>query len=583
MFRVKALALLRKALKAVVPYPLRAKARALLGTTKRALAPYHLRAIGQALLRNAKDALAPYLLGSARMMGVWRAEDVPFCPAKPRQRRARATASIRKLRRLNRQAITALNNVDIAGCIRNAMPGATAPCTEGEIGNLWIKEQACFCLAVALLQGLGRLDEAVLWWRERKRLAAAIVRHYLRKHNFVHDPRDLYFDQFWSANVGHIALLGIHVKRNLLEGKPYRTLTLLRTPQRNLGNPCLVDYWQKYFTLADPPSNRAFSFDYLQYGSKYLYLEERLAGPETYFWQAYAEFSRAWEQAGGGALLELSKQDIHRGKQALTAMGIPRGAWYVCLHVRSKGFKSVHEGLQDSLNADITTYDLAIDAIVKRGGWVIRMGDPSMPKLPARNGVVDYAHSPQKADWMDIFLCGTCWFYVGTSSGLAYVPNLFAIPCVFTNWFPTGTRPLNGTDIFIPKMHWYDEQNEFAPFAESLAPPLGHIHANPTLRALGVSLKDNTREDLRDVVVEMLDRLEAKASYTAEDKHLQARFDAVATNSRSFGNARIGRDFVRKYRRLLPWGEACRQKGAGQASEASPAQDLPNSVYAGGE
>jgi len=63
-------------------------------------------------------------------------------------------------------------------------------------------------------------------------------------------------------------------------------------------------------------------------------------------------------------------------------------------------------------------------------------------------------------------------------------------------------------------------------------------------------------------VVEMLDRLEAKAAYTAEDKHLQSRFDAVATNSRSFGNARIGRDFIRKYRRLLPSGDACGQKAA---------------------
>jgi putative glycosyltransferase (TIGR04372 family) len=228
----------------------------------------------------------------------------------------------------------------------------------------------------------------------------------------------------------------------------------------------------------------------------------------------------------------------------------------------------VHEGLQDTLNADITTYDLAIDAIVERGGWVIRMGDPSMPRLPARKGVVDYAHSPHKADWMDVFLCATCRFYVGTSSGLAYVPNLFWTPCVLTNWFPTGTRPLNGTDLFIPKMHWYDAQNDLAPFAESLAPPLGHIHASPTLRAMGVSLKDNTREDLRDVVVEMLDRLEARAVYTAEDAYLQARFDAVANNSRSFGNARIGRDFIRKYRRLLPSGEVCGQEGAGEAAQA---------------
>jgi putative glycosyltransferase (TIGR04372 family) len=528
-----------------------------------------LKAKGQAMLGKAKGVLAPYLLRSARMMGLWRAEDAPFPSANPHGRRAETTASIDDLRRLNRQAITALNDVDIAGCIRDAMPAATLSCTDGEIEKLQIKDEACFYLAVGLLQGLGRLDEAVFWWREQKRLSAAIVQHYLKQRDLVSDLHDPIFDQFWSSHVGHTALLGIHVKKNLLEGKPYRSLMLLRAPEPNPGNRYLVNQWQKYFRLVERPADMPYPLNYLRYAAKNLFLEERLLGPETYFWQAYAEISRAWEQAGGGPLLELSNPDIRRGKQALAAMGIPRGAWYVCLHVRSAGFKVLHEGLQKTLNADIMTYDLAIDAIVERGGWVIRMGDPSMPKLPARKRVVDYAHSPHKSDWMDIFLCGTCWFYVGTSSGLAYVPNLFEVPCVFTNWFPTGARPLNSSDIFIPKLHWYDEQDDFVPFTESLAPPLGHIHANPTLRALGVSLKDNTREELRDVVVEKLDRLEAKATYTAEDNHLQAHFDAVAINSRSFGNARIGRDFI--------------QKGTGQATHASPLHGSANPKYAGGE
>jgi len=493
------------------------------------------------------------------------------------------TSSIGDLRRFIQRASTALDNVDIARCISNLMPVVSAPCTDDEIDKLQIKEEACLYLSVAVLQGLGRLDEAVLWWREQNRIADAINRTYLRKRNFVHNSRNLCFGAFWSGNVGHLALLGIHVKRNLLEGKPYRRLTLFRHPDPNAGNRFLVDHWKKYFTIAEQSNNLAFAPDHLGFGFKFLFLEDRLMGPEAYFWRAYSEISRAWEQASGGPLLELSEQEVQRGQQTLADMGIPRGAWYACLHVRSAGFKSVHERLQDTLNADIATYVLAIDAIVKRGGWVIRMGDPSMPKLPARAGVVDYAHSPHKKNWMDIFLCATCRFYVGTSSGLAYVPNLFGTPAVFTNWFPTGTRPLNGTDVFIPKMHWYDGQNDFAPFAESLAPPLGHIHAKSTLRALGVSLEDNTREDLHDVVVEMLDRLEAKAVYTAEDEHIQARFDAVATYSRSFGNARIGRDFIRKYRRLLPSAEASGQPGICQTSEASSAQNLPKAMHAGTE
>jgi putative glycosyltransferase (TIGR04372 family) len=443
------------------------------------------------------------------------------------------------------QAYHALNAVDIGKCLRLALPAATAAAGDDDLERLQIKEYACQCMCVALLQGLGKLDEAVFWWRERKRTVERIIQGFA----YV-DPRQQLFNAFWTSHVGHTALLGVHVKRNLLEGEPLRKLVLARPRGETPGNRRLVDYWQKYLTVIDYRMAEDTSPDVL-YGSKYLFLEERPDGSETYFWQAYAEISQAWERSGGGALLELDSEDRQDGRSRLADMGVPQDAWFVCLHVRSMGFKSFHEQLQFPLNADIRSYDAAIDAIVERGGWVVRMGDPSMPQLAPRQGVVDYAHSYQKADWMDLFLCASCRFFIGTSSGLGYVPNLFGVPGVFTNWFPTGTRPLNSADLYIPKLHWYEAQAELAPFDESLAPPLGHVHAAPALRELGVSIRDNSAEDVRDVVLEMLDRLDGKAEYTDADRALQQRFGAVAEASRCFGNARIGRDFLRKHRELL--------------------------------
>jgi putative glycosyltransferase (TIGR04372 family) len=463
------------------------------------------------------------------------------------------------------RAVVALDDTDIAGCVRYVKPVASLSCSDEEIDKLFVKEEACHYLGVAYLQGLGQLDNAVFWWRERSRTAERIARH------FVGDPalnaHKPIFDSFWTRHLGHTAVLGIHVKRHLLEGPPYVPLTLVGTPDSNPGNPCLVNHLQKYFDFVESTAHLPFPDRYVRYLSRNMYLEPSLLGPHTYYWQVYAEISRAWEQAGGEALLELSEKEVQRGKQALAGMGLPRGAWYVCLHVRSVGYKATHEALQAALNADIRTYDLAMDAIVERGGWVVRMGDRSMPKLPRRRGVVDYAHSAQKTDWMDVFLWGTCRFYVGTSSGPAYVPNLFGVPSVFTNWFPTGTRPLNSADLYIPKLHWYQSDGDFAPFLESLAPPLGYIHINQTLKRLGVTIQENTREELRDVVVEMLDRLEAKTLYTAEDGELQTAFNLAATHARSYGNARIGRDFVRKYRRLLPSASLPAHRADGRAGE----------------
>ena len=55
-------------------------------------------------------------------------------------------------------------------------------------------------------------------------------------------------------------------------------------------------------------------------------------------------------------------------------MGVPEDAWFAVCHVREGGFK----GEEKFRDADITTYFEAFNEIVKRGGWVIRMGDNTM-------------------------------------------------------------------------------------------------------------------------------------------------------------------------------------------------------------
>jgi putative glycosyltransferase (TIGR04372 family) len=488
-----------------------------------------------------------YLRAGVQSLALW----LPDGATRPLGRRIRESVEghigLHDDRRVLDDGISALSSVRIDDAVRNLTAVATLPCRKTDIDKLRLKETACLYLGVALLQGQGRLDDAVFWWRERNRIAATIARHY-----GAHDPSEQIFDQFWPSHIGHTALLAIYVKRNLLQGRPYRKFYLLCPDGLSHGNRCLVDHWRNHFTLVAAEEQMPFSPEYLRYTAKNIYLEPLSDGVDNYFWQAYAEISRAWEQGGFGPLLALSHEELRRGDIALESLGVPKNAWYVCLHARSAGYKNMHDDLHDTLNADIYSYDLAVGAIVERGGWVIRMGDPSMPQLPPMTNVIDYAHSRQKSALMDIFLCATCRFYVGTSSGLAYVPPLFGVRSVLTNWFPVGTRPLNSDDLFIPKLHQYDADNRYVPFADSLAPPLGHIHARHTLAALGISVKDNTREDLRDIVIEMIDRLDNRLVDAADDEPLQARFNAVADTSRSYGNARIGRDFIRKHENLLP-------------------------------
>lgn len=442
----------------------------------------------------------------------------------------------------------ALNDLRIADAVRLLTRAVTLNCADSDIEKLWIRREAAKNLGVALHHGLGRLDEAVCWWR-----AAVAFTSLITKQNQSPVLRDAQiYDDFWSTHIGHTAILGVMIKRDILCGEADKRRYLVRAPAQNTGNPYLVEQMARFCTLADRIPQFTLPEGYTAAFGKFFWIDNRLSGPATYAWQVLAEVSRAWEEKGLGPLLAFSQDEVESIKRRRAALGVPPDAWHVCLHVRDSGYKHVHDDLHAALNADIHTYNRAIAAVVRRGGWVIRMGDPSMPRLPIMKNVIDYAHSPQKSQEMDILLIGTSQFFLGTSSGPLYVPALYGIPSVITNWFPTGTRPLNSNDLFIPKLHWYEKEEEFAPFDELMSQPLGHIHALPVLTEFGVSLRPNMPEEVSDVVEEMLDRLDGRAEYSAEDQQLQSQFDAVAMQSRSYGNAHVGRDFLRKYQCLLP-------------------------------
>ncbi len=257
---------------------------------------------------------------------------------------------------------------------------------------------------------------------------------------------------------------------------------------------------------------------------------------------------KQWEAEGRPPLLQLTEADQRRGREALfTTFGLPLDAWFVSLHVRSDQGSRLSDG---SRNAGIEAYFASIKAITDRGGWVIRMGDPGMPKLPPMPRVVDYAHSILKSDWMDVFLWGACRFFVGTNSGPIFIPPCFGVPVVATNWMPFGIPDLFLNSLCTHKHYWSEPEGRMLTYAEVVASNLGYTNAPNLLEGRGVRLIENTSEELLEVVREMLDRVEGIATYSEADQQLQARFDAVP--GKLAGVGRIGRSFLASYANLLP-------------------------------
>jgi putative glycosyltransferase (TIGR04372 family) len=149
----------------------------------------------------------------------------------------------------------------------------------------------------------------------------------------------------------------------------------------------------------------------------------QLKSTDVFSWEAVHRLD--WPtQFADPVPVSLPPRTLAEGAKVRAEMGLSDDDWFVCLHVREGGFLGDgHRG--DSRNASIANYLKAIELITSRGGWVIRLGDPTMTPLPQLPRVIDYARSRWKSERIDIFLMATCRYYLGIDSGPSEVARLF--------------------------------------------------------------------------------------------------------------------------------------------------------------
>ncbi|MEG3857495.1 TIGR04372 family glycosyltransferase [Microcoleus sp. herbarium12] len=356
----------------------------------------------------------------------------------------------------------------------------------------------------------------------------------------------------WLGAIGHLAInIDIYIKMGILGWRP-QYQTILLAPPEQVINPCLLNYWRRYVHIITDPSliDRLLPLAKTMRCLEYTLYHIKLAsGQMVDLGYAFSTVQKQWQTQSKPPLLALSPSDDERGWNCLQDLGVPKNAWFVCLHVREDGFRA--EGLITHRSADINTYSAAIESIVARGGWVIRMGDPTMKPLPPMKQAIDYARTEAKSDWMDVFLCTSCRFFLGSASGLACLPLVFGVPSAITNTWPISGRPASNQDLFIPKLAWSQFENRYLTFEEALAPRFFFNLNSKLLYSWGIQVVDNSPEEINDLVLEMLDRLEGKFQYTEEDEVLQQQFNSLPTPyGMSAFNSRMGRSFLQKYYNL---------------------------------
>lgn len=178
--------------------------------------------------------------------------------------------------------------------------------------------------------------------------------------------------------------------------------------------------------------------------------------------------------------------EIEEGKKRLVEIGVNPDKPYVCLIVRDGGhYKSkgeIESAGYEFLNFDINNFSGVAEVLIESGFQVIRMGSGSeRPFTSKPDGVIDYALSRNRSEFLDVFIAATCEFAVSTQTGPDAVCMLFRRPVLYVDitsycqfffgskiatWSPVRLQKngkiLNLSEVVNSEIAWFKDPNSFS-------------------------------------------------------------------------------------------------------------------------
>lgn len=356
---------------------------------------------------------------------------------------------------------------------------------------------------------------------------------------------------FLFKHIGHLMLEpDCYIKEQLLQHRKLRPTWMV--PVRGQpANQAAMRYWSTYFTVIDEP------------------LWIRLLGPLAYHPLTRFGTSRyttatsiaadcypiatAW--GNRPPLLSITAADDDRGRLALARFGLKDTDWYVCVHNRESGYANQdpakEEHLHNHRNMPVEAFVLAIEYILSQGGKCFRMGDPTMRPAPQIPGLIDYALSPHREDWLDLYLSAHCRFFLGGNSGAMLMATTFGRPVAAVNMSPLTSVPYGIHDLYIPALYRRASTGRLMTFAEIVDSPTANIRTTVDFAEHDIELVPNTPEKIRDLAAEQLQRVLGRYVPESVNEQRQARFQSLFKPGHHCygGSARIGDAFWKHTRR----------------------------------
>ena len=296
------------------------------------------------------------------------------------------------------------------------------------------------------------------------------------------------------------------------------------------GNKTLVDMWCKAITVLPlwllKPIHMISNFFYSILGVKNIH---NINSPteDRDIYNLFDKFN---------SHISFTEDEETKGKEILKNFGLPRDAKFVCLIVRDSGYLNRYLEKGDSKkwnyhnyrNGNIDRYVMAAEELASRGYYVFRMGiNVEKPLKSSNTRIIDYAKSKIRSDFMDIYLGAKCSFCISSACGFDAIPAIFRKPIAFVV-VPIGFCFASSEKfLLLTKHHINRLTKKELSISEIFSSNVGTSFSSEEFENNNVELQENTPEEIRDLVIEMDDRIKGNWKETEQDILLQESFWSI--------------------------------------------------------
>ena len=230
--------------------------------------------------------------------------------------------------------------------------------------------------------------------------------------------------------------------------------------------------------------------------------------------------------------ISFTEQEKLRGKKILYEFGIPKNAKFVCLVVRDSAYLDRYKdrtlkdfSYHNYRDGNVDNFLLAAEELANRGYYVFRMGVKVKKPLNSSNPkIIDYANSKLRSDFMDIYLCAHCTFSITTACGIDAVITVFRKPIAFIQ-VPFGHMQVQcKNDLLMTKHHFDKKNNKNLTISEIFSSNVALSFFSKEYEENNVELKENTPKEIRELAIEMEERVSGNWKETEKDLLLQKKF-----------------------------------------------------------